>query len=184
VLGRVVVALCLLWGASSPAHAQEHAHAPLVARHVPRAAYGTAVFGFVSAGLMLGGSIAIAVDDAGPRERQLLSRGLLLGYTALAVPAVAVGGLVIRRRAEVEGLPSVRMWGWVSYVGALLNGVLQVVVVERERPVGVGLTLAAGGLAALGASTFAFDALLSARRAHARRLYGLELLPSGVRVRF
>ena len=133
----------------------------------------------VSAGLLLGGSIAIAVlDDA---QSEPVTRGLLLGVTGVSVPSVAIMAWYTRSRAGVEGFSGIRSWGWTAWSGAMINGALQWALVFNDRPVAPALTIAGGAMGALAASIHAFDAFATARRAQLR--FDYQIGPSSVSAR-
>jgi hypothetical protein len=148
-----------------------------------RFARAASIVGVASAGLLLGGAIAIAVVDDPASERT--TRGIQLGYTALAAPVVAFGAYSARRDARGVGLPSgrVRTLGWVAYSGAVATGVAQWYGAFHDLRTTPGLTIAQGVLAAFSVLPHAFDAYRCARFARLRAL-GIGVSPFGVFGRF
>jgi hypothetical protein len=140
-----------------------------------------AFVGVVSAGLLLGGSIAIAVVDDPGSER--VTRGVQLGFTALAAPLVAFGAYSARRgTARLEG-GSVRALGWAAYTVAIATGVAQWYDAFHDTQPSTGVTIALGALGALSVLPHAWDAYLCARYARIRTLQ-LGLSPLGLSLRF
>src|SRR5690606_2538147 len=88
-----------------------------------RFAHAAALTGVVSAGLLLGGAIAIAAVDDLDSER--VTRGVQLGFTALAAPFVAFGAYSARRGGAPLGGRRVHTVGWIAYGGAIALGVQQ-----------------------------------------------------------
>jgi len=129
-----------------------------------RAAYGGAIFGVVSAGLVLGGAIGIAAADH--RESERVTRTLWLGTMALSPPIVALTAYLARRqRSGVKGVKSGRRLGWIAYSAAVPNGVLQVYNAFHDESVPVGLTVSGGIFGALCLLPLALDALVSSHGA-------------------
>jgi hypothetical protein len=142
----------------------------------------TAAFvGVVSAGLLLGGSIAIAVVDDPGSER--VTRGVQLGFTALAAPLVAFGAYSARRGTGRLGGGRVRALGWTAYTVAIATGVSQWYGTFHDMQASPGLTIAFGALGALSVLPHAWDAYLCARYARMRTLR-LGLSPFGLSLRF
>ncbi len=180
-MGRLLTRAVISWllisavalASAGPVHAQTLLETGAISRVAMPYRGGPALVGGIvavtSAGLLLGGSIAIAVVNDAESER--LSRGLLLGVTALSVPSVAIMAWLSRKRADVEGFARVRTWGWAAWTGATINSALQWALVLDDRRISPALTIAAGGMGALGASIHALDAFASARRAHLRFYY-------------
>lgn len=152
-------------------------------RSPPRGfATGAAWFGAVSGALSLGGSIAIA--SLNDHESETITRGVWLGYTALAVPIVAVGSYTTRKRARVEGYRGIRTLGWTSYVGALGNGIAQWYLVFIDAKPSPGFTVGLGVLGLMSLFPHAFDAYVSGRAARAKGLASVVPTPGGLAVRF
>jgi hypothetical protein len=145
-------------------------------------AAGAAWFGAISGVLSLGGSIAIATLN--DHEHETITRGLWLGYTALAVPVVAIGSYTTRKRARVEGYRGIRATGWTAYVGALSNGAAQWYLVFVDARPTPGFTVGVGVLGLMSFLPHAFDAYASGRAARAKGLARLMPAPSGFAVRF
>ncbi len=145
-------------------------------------ALAAGIVGAVSAGLLLGGSVAVAAVDA--RDSERVSRGALLGVTALSVPTVAILTWLTRRRAHVPGFAALQGWGWAVWTGATLNSALQWALVLDDRRISPGLTIAAGAMGALGSTIHAFDALATARRAQMRLDYHLGPVALGGTLHF
>lgn len=145
-------------------------------------ATGAAWFGAISGALTLGGSIAIAsMDD---REHEPITRGVWLGYTALAVPLVAIGSYTTRKRARVEGYRGIRTLGWTSYVGALSNGAVQWYLVLTDAKPSPGFTVGLGIMGLMSFLPHAFDAYVVGRAARVKGLVSVRPTPSGFAVRF
>jgi hypothetical protein len=151
--------------------------APLRHASAGRFAHAASIVGVVSAGLLFGGSIAIAVVDDPDSEQ--VTRGVHLGYTVLAAPFVAFGAYHARRRAALAGKSSLRNLGWIAYTGAVAMGVAQWYGAFHDTPASRGLTIAGGAVAALSVLPHAFDAYLCARHARLRDL-GLSLSAFGI----
>jgi hypothetical protein len=151
------------------------ARAPRAARF----AHVAAIAGVVSAGLLLGGSVAIAVVDDPGSER--VTRGVQLGFTALAAPCVAFAAYRARRGAFLSEGRRVRTLGWAAYAGAIALIVAQWYGAFHDAETSPGLTVAGGALGALSVLPQAWDAYLSARQA---RMRSLRLSASGLTLRF
>ena len=137
-------------------------------------------FGYFSvqlASLVLGGSVAIAVVD--DQDSEPLTRGLILGVTAVTVPSVAIMAWVTRKQAGVQSFAAIRTWGWTAWTGGVVNTALQWALVLDGRRLPAGITIAGGVMSALGASIHAFDAFASARRAQLR--FDYQIGPTSVR---
>ena len=152
-------------------------------RRTARGAHGAAVFGLVSAGLLLGGAIGIAAADHLESER--VTRGLWLGTMVLAPPIVGLTAYLARRGRAVQGVRSARRLGWTAYSAAVTNGVLQWYGAFHAERSPVLLTVSGGFFGVLCLLPLAFDALVSARSARtsapqARFVPGI----SGMGVRF
>ena len=146
-------------------------------------AYAGAIFGTVSAGLVLGGATAIAVVDDAASER--VTRGLWLGYLGVATPLVALSAHLGRRGSRFRASPTVRRLGWGAYAAAMTDGVLLWSGTFRDFSAPRGLTIAAGAIGALALLPHALDALLSARNAQMQRFRArLSPSPSGLAVSF
>jgi hypothetical protein len=149
-------------------------------------ARGGAIFGMVSAGLLLGGSIAIALVDDFASERS--TRGAWVGLLAVSAPFVAVSGWSARRRMKVQGYKQLRVLGWTTWTLALANGVLQWYESFHHEQPPVAITMVLGGLGALALLPLSFDAFASGHRATMKARIGLGMLPGGagmsLRMRF
>jgi hypothetical protein len=145
-------------------------------------ATGAAWFGVLSGALSLGGSIAIAsLDD---HAHETLMRGVWVGYTALALPIVAIGSYTTRKRARVEGVRGLRTVGWTAYMGALGNGIAQWYLVFMDARPSTGFTVGVGALSLMAFLPHAFDAYISGRAARAKGLARLSPGVNGLLVRF
>ncbi len=132
--------------------------------------------------MALGGSIAIATLNE--HDHEPITRGVWVGYTALAVPVVALGSYTTRKRARVEGFSGLRVVGWSAYLGAVGNGVAQwylALVDARPTP---GFTIGVGALGLMAFLPHAFDAYASGRAARAKVLGRWRPTTNGVAVRF
>jgi hypothetical protein len=184
--------LVSLWLCTSAAEAQAPwpTRAPQASPSKPRAARdpgafarAAAIFGTVSAGILLGGSIAIAAVDDLPSER--ITRGVWLGVLTVSSPFVALGAYTARKRARVDGYKAVRLLGWTSWSFGLANGVLQWYEAFHGNSQPWGLTVGLGALGALATLPLAIDAFVSGRRASMRRYFhAVSLGPLAVRVQF
>jgi len=146
------------------------------------AARGAAWFGLVSGALTLGGSIAIA--SLNDHEHETITRGVLLGYTALALPVVALGSFTTRKRARVDGIKPLRAVGWTAYVGTVTNGAAQWYLVWRDVKPSAGFTVGLGILGLMSFLPHAFDAYFSYRGARSKGFARMSPTPSGLAVRF
>ena len=159
--------------------------APLAPRKRTRArfAHAGALLGVVSAGLVLGGSIAIAVVDDVPSER--VTRGLWLGYVAVAPPLVAFSAWLARRESGHHGYRGLRRFGWVAYSSAIAHGIYQFYGALHDERTPRGLTVLGGSMAALALLPHALEAFMAGRHVRARR-FGAHVAPTGTgfRVRF
>jgi hypothetical protein len=173
------VALAFVGHAEAQGRSVAQSAAPAVTHERSVAALAGGVVAAVSAGLLLGGSIAIAAVDDPPSEP--ITRGLLVGVTAASVPSVAIMAWYTRSRAGVEGFSGIRGWGWSAWSGAMINGALQWALVLKDREVAPALTIATGAMGALAASIHAFDAFATSRRARLRFYY--QIGPSSVSAR-
>ena len=148
----------------------------------PGLARGAAWFGLLSGALSLGGSIAIA--SLNDREHEPITRGVWVGYTTLAVPLVAIGSYVTRKRARVEGVSGLRIMGWSAYLGAVSNGAAQwylVLVDVRPTP---GFTIGVGVIGLMSFLPHAFYAYVSGRAARSKRFARITPTTNGLAVRF
>ena len=156
---------------------------PRSARNPGSFAQGAAIFGTVSAGLLLGGAIAIAaVDDV---ESERITRGVWLGVASLSPPIIALGGWSARKRAKVQGYKSLRLLGWSSWSFAVANGILQGYEAFHDESQPWGLTVGLGALGVLATLPLSFDAFVCARRARMRGfLTSMRVSPFGLSARF
>ncbi|MFT3921628.1 MAG: hypothetical protein QM778_03750 [Myxococcales bacterium] len=144
-------------------------------------ARGAAWFGLLSGALTLAGSVTIAsVHD---QASEPITRGVWMGYTALALPVVALGSFTTRKRARVDGLKPLRGLGWTAYAGAVTNGAAQFYLVLNDSRPSAGFTVGLGVISLMAFLPHAFDAFVSYRSARSR---GFALAPtsSGFVVRF
>lgn len=153
----------------------EAQNAPPTRRDPGGFARGAAIGGTVGAGLLLGGSVAIAlVDDL---ESERITRGVWLGTLTLTAPIIALGAWTARRRAEVEGYKQLRWLGWTSWTFAVANGGLQWYQAFHDRSLSPGLTVGLGALGALSLLPLSLDAFVSARRATMRARFRIAFVP-------
>lgn len=165
-----------------PAAAEsEAAEGPRRPRRAARFAYAGALLGAVSAGLLLGGAIAIAGVDHPASER--ITRGLWFGELAVATPLVALSAFTARRHSSFAGYKGLRSLGWVSYGAALSDGVLLWYSAFRDLRMPPALTVAAGAIACFALLPHALDALISARKARFGG-FALHASPRGIGVTF
>lgn len=151
-------------------------------RDFSRFALGGAVFGAVSAGLSLGGTIAIAVARDQGSER--ITRGIWLSYVGVATPLVAFSSFLARRGADYPGSKAVRRIGWLAYGIAITHGIVQWYGAFRDYPTRPGLTILAGSMGALALLPHALDALNASRHARRPRIGRVVIAPTGLSLRF
>ena len=156
-------------------------------RTVPRRqrfAYTGAVLGTVSAGLVLGGAIAIGV--AADLHSERITRGVWLGYVATTTPLVALSAWLARREGGSDGFLALRRFGWLAYALSVSDGALlwSSAFGDNENP--RFLTIAAGVFGTLALLPHALDALSAAHALRSRRFRALAVKVSGtgVLVRF
>jgi hypothetical protein len=173
--------------ASQPASAQPLSLLPLpsatsVAK-AGRLGRSGALVGVVSAGLLLGGAIAIVAVEPPAHER--VTRGLHLGYTALSTPFVAFTAYLTRRRsgADPRARRALRRIGWFAYALAVANDVALWYGAFHGQHDRDALTIGTGVLGAFAVLPQAFDAYMCARQARVRAL-GFSVSGLGVALRF
>jgi hypothetical protein len=146
-------------------------------------ASGAAWFGLVSTALSVGGAVAIAAFDDVPSER--ITRGVWLGYTAAAVPIVALGSYITRKRAKLPGYKGLRVVGWLAYTGMLSNGAFMWYAAFQDAEQSWGLTVGLSALGLLALLPHSFEAYACGRQARIQRLLSrLTPTPSGFGLRF
>jgi hypothetical protein len=128
---------------------------------------------------MLSGTPAIELVDRPHSER--VTRGIHLGFTALAAPLVALASYSVRRSDSGDGVPVLRALGWGFYAGAIALGVGQWYSALHDQYVPPGLGYLYGSLAVLSLLPHCFDAYITARNA---RLPTLIVTPGGFVARF
>jgi hypothetical protein len=166
-----------VWLAASPVAAQTSS------RRDPGAfARGAGIYGAVTAGLLLGGAVAMAAAPDVESER--ITRGIWLGTLTLSVPFVALGGWTARHRADVEGFKQLRVLGWTSWVFGIANGILQWYGALHDDTQPWGLTVGLGAVGALAVLPLALDAVVSGQRASMRSRWRIGMGPRGVIVTF
>ncbi|MET0283942.1 MAG: hypothetical protein ABW352_05710 [Polyangiales bacterium] len=149
-----------------------------------RFAYTGAVLGVVSAGLVLGSSVAIALVDDQPSER--ITRGVWLGYFTLSTGVVVLSSMLAHHElgGTSERSKATRSVGWTAFALALADGaILWAGAFQRFENVDA-LTIGAGAIGACALLPFALDAYVAGRGLRARSLVSLEPAPNGLRVRF
>ena len=144
-----------------------------------RFAYTGATLGAVSAGLLLGGALAIELVDDRSSER--ITRGLWLGELALATPIVALSAYLGRKGSTFAGYRGLRGLGWAAYAAATADGIILWHFAFRDYEVPMALGISAGVIAAFALLPHALDAVASGRRAGHR---GFTLDARGLRVSF
>ncbi|MDB4971903.1 MAG: hypothetical protein JWN48_244 [Myxococcaceae bacterium] len=156
------------------------------ARTVPRRqrfAYTGAVLGSSSAALVLGGSIGIALANDIPSER--VSRGVWLGYVAVATPLVAMSSWLASRESGYQGFKAVRRVGWLAYGLAVSDGALLWSSAFRHVYSPRLLTIGAGVFGVFALLPHALDALNAARSLRSKRLQQrLHVTGTGLLLRF
>jgi hypothetical protein len=143
-----------------------------------RAARVAAISGVVGAGLMIAGTLAIELSDH--RESEAITRGIHLGFTAIAGPIVALTSFMVRRRGGSEGSLPMRTLGWAFYTSAIAFGVAQWYAALHDQPIRPGLGYLYGTFAVLSLLPQSFDAYLVARVARARARVWVRATPAGV----
>lgn len=128
-----------------------------------RLARAAAIFGVISAGLSIGGAVAIAVVD--DFDSEVVTRSIWLGQVATATPIVALSAYRARRGRAAKGVRSARALGWAAYSAAISQGVLQLALAAQGYRTKPALTIGASAFAALAVLPHAFDALVCARSA-------------------
>jgi hypothetical protein len=128
-----------------------------------RFAFTGAVLGAVSAGLLLGSAIAIAVVDDAQSER--VTRGVWLGEVAVATPLVALSGWTARRQAGFAGYRGLRQLGWIAYGAAIADGIVLWYATLEGTRMPPALTVGAGVIAVFALLPHALDSYVSGRRA-------------------
>jgi hypothetical protein len=144
-----------------------------------RLARRAAIAGLVGAGLMLAGTLAIELADQ--PESEGVTRGVHLGFTALAAPLVAFAAYTVRRREGSEGDAVLRQMGWAFYAAAITLGVSQWYDALNDHHVPSGLGYLYGSLAVLSLLPQCFDAYISGRSA---RFPLLVVTPVGLLAKF
>lgn len=177
----VLLVLSLACGAAS---AQPELATPLARQFIRssqrgRIAHVSAIAGVVGAGLMLAGTLAIELADR-PKSEDI-TRGVHLGFTALAVPLVAWASYAARNGEQADGTDALRLVGWGFYAGAIPLGVAQWYDALHEQRVPALFGYLYGSLALLSLLPHCFDAYLAARSA---RVPTLLVTPGGVMARF
>jgi hypothetical protein len=177
----VLLLLSLVCGSAS---AQRVPASPLarqfIGTHQPgRIARVSAIAGLVGAGLMLSGTLAIELSNR-PKSEDI-TRGVHLGFTALAAPLVAWASYSVRNREAVDGSAPMRALGWGFYAGAIALGVSQWYDALQTNHAPTAFGYLYGALALLSLLPQCFDAYLAARGA---RVPSLLVTPAGVMARF
>lgn len=138
-------------------------------RQIPRRerfARTGAVLGTVSAALVLGSAIAIAVA---PDWHARVTRSVWLGVVATTTPLVALSAWLARREGNFPGYVDLRRLGWLAYTLAMTDGALVLTnAFHHERSPRL-LTSAAGVFAALALLPHALDAATAAHTLRSRR---------------
>jgi hypothetical protein len=148
-----------------------------------RFAYTGAVLGVVSAGLLLGGSIAIAELNAYHSER--ITRGVWVGYLGLSTGLVALSAHLARNSmGSSEASKATRRVGWTAFAFALTDGAILWAGSFRGFTHVDALTIGAGAIAVLALLPHALDALVAGRALRVRRFGSLEPMANGLRLRF
>lgn len=147
-----------------------------------RFAYTGAVLGTVSAGLLLGSSIAIAqVDDL---DSERYTRGAWLGVLAVSTPLVALSAHLARAGKGGAGSKAVRRIGWTAYTFAVTDAIVLWVGAFQGFGALDALTIGAGAFSVCALLPHALDALTAARSRRYGRSARLEPTLQGFRLRF
>lgn len=150
-----------------------------------RFAYTGAVLGAVSAGLVLGGAIAIAaIDDAGSEK---VTRGIWLGTVAVGPPIIALSAHLARKASSFASptSKSVRRLGWLAYGLAVSDGALLWASAFSGLPRTDLLTVGAGAFAVVALLPHALDAFTAGRAIRLRRfLRRVDASATGLELRF
>lgn len=147
-----------------------------------RFAFTGAVLGAASAGLLLGGAIAIAVADDDRSAR--ITRPLWLGELAVATPLVALSSWVARRAGGGAGYRSLRRLGWTAYGAGVADGIILWYATRERWELPAGLTVAAGAIACFALLPHALDALIAARAVSSRGARSIRAGAGGLVYRF
>lgn len=141
-----------------------------------------AVLGAASAGLLLGGAIAMAVADDDRSAR--ITRPLWLGELAVATPLVALSSWVARRAGGGAGYRGLRRLGWSAYGAGVVDGLILWYAAREEWNLPTGLTIAAGAIACFALLPHALDALIAARAVRSRGARSLRARAGGMALTF
>jgi hypothetical protein len=149
-----------------------------------RFAYAGAIVGVVSAGIVLGSAIAIAVVDDVHSER--ITRGAWLGTFALSTGVVALSSGLARRelRGASSGSKAARNLGWTAFALALADGAILWGGAFKGFDHMQALTIGAGAIGAFALLPHALDAYLAGRGLRARQMVSVQPAVNGLRVRF
>jgi hypothetical protein len=147
-----------------------------------RFALAGAVLGAASAGLLLGGAIAIAVADDGTSER--VTRPLWLGQLAVSTPLVALSSWMARRAGGGAGYRSLRRLGWTAYGAGVADGIILWYGAREEWQLPAGLTVVAGAIACFALLPHALDALIASRAVRSRGARSIRARAGGLALTF
>jgi hypothetical protein len=151
-------------------------------RDYGRVAFAAGAFGAVASGLVLGGSIAMsASDEVGDL---VAARAAFLGFTVAAAPAIAFSALATRNRVDLKAQRQVLWWAVSAWIGAAINGGLQLSATLHDLETPPELTIVTGVLGCVGLAAFTLDALTTAHRARIKQNYRVVVGPSALTVRF
>lgn len=133
-------------------------------------ARSAATLGYVAAPLVL--ISGIVADGAGS-----FSTGIAVGATgtvilAVAVPVISAGGSSARRNSSAEGMPGMRMAGWVTYGLALADATTLIALAANDVDV-PGVPISVGAIGAFSILAVSLDANASANQAPSAPLGGL-----------
>jgi hypothetical protein len=149
-----------------------------------RFAYAGATLGVLSAGLVLGSAIAIAMVDDPDSER--ITRGVWLGYLTLSTGVVALSAHLAHRSlgASSEARKATRSIGWTAFALAFADGAILWAGAFHGRTHVDALTIGAGAIGACALLPHALDAYVAGRGLRIRQMASVEPLGTGLRVRF
>jgi Cys-rich repeat protein len=166
--GRAAAVVLPTASLSSPRYAQ-----PTVVSSVdPGWAFTAGILGTVSAVLVLSTGIGAEVVGDDDTEAAIgigATGALILGVMG---PVVVAGSGSARRSPGVDGIPALRISGWVGYGLALMDALVAIGLAAGDVVIPDGVPAALGGLGMLSMVSFSIDAFVAnnqARRA-ARRL--------------
>jgi hypothetical protein len=127
-------------------------------------ASGASVTGFIGSAVVLG--LAVGAEITADDQIMALSMGgAATALFATLLPIVNAGGASARESAGVDGKPTLRTIGWISYGVGLAAAAALIGMSLAETEIPPGMIASAGGLGTFGLILFSIDALASSRQA-------------------